>query len=59
MAALAPAMPTAVPTEFLTPWALLIISDARSRRSVRKLFQRAGFAIEVAATVEEALLSSP
>src|SRR5256885_14960601 len=49
-------MPTAVPTEFLTPWALLMIPDARKRRAVRKVFQHAGFAVEVAQTVDEALL---
>ena len=49
-------MPTAVPTEFLTPWALLMIPDARKRRAVRKVFQHAGFAVEVAETVDEALL---
>src|SRR2546430_12312959 len=49
-------MPTAVPTEFLTPWALLIITNARRRRAARKRFQRAGFAVEVAQTVDEALL---
>ena len=49
-------MPTAVPTEFLTPWALLIITNARRPRAARKRFQRAGFAVEVAQTVDEALL---
>src|SRR2546427_12768896 len=49
-------MPTAVPTEFLTPWVLLIITNARRRRAARKRFQRAGFAVEVAQTVDEALL---
>ena len=49
-------MPTAVPTEFLTPWALLIITSARRPRAARKRFQRAGFAVEVAQTVDEALL---
>ena len=49
-------MPTAVPTESLTPWALLIITDARRRRAVRKVFQHAGFAVEVAETVGEAML---
>ena len=52
-------MPTAVPTEFLTPWALLIITNARRRRAARKRFQRAGFAVEVAQTVDEALLLIP
>ncbi len=47
------AMPTAAPTEFLTPWALLIITDPRKRRAVRRLFQRAGFAVEAAASVQE------
>jgi len=51
-----PAMPTTVPTEFLTPWALLTIPDARKRRAARKVFQHAGFAVEVAETVDEALL---
>src|SRR5207248_3200362 len=49
-------MPTAVPTEFLTPWALLMIPDARKRRAVRKVFQHGGFAVEVAETVDGALL---
>ncbi len=47
------AIPTTVPTEFLTPWALLIITDPRKRRAVRRLFERAGFAVEAAAAVEE------
>ena len=45
-----------MPTEFLTPWALLIITDARRRRAVRKVFQHSGFAVEVAETVGEAML---
>ena len=56
MAAISPEIPTALPTEFLTPWALLIITDARRRRAVRKLFQRAGFVVEVADSVEEAMI---
>ena len=47
------AIPTTMPTEFLTPWALLIITDPRKRRAVRRLFERAEFAVEAAATVEE------
>src|SRR5438046_8687831 len=49
------AIPTTMPTEFLTPWALLIITDPRKRRAVRRLFERAGFAVEAAATVEEVI----
>ena len=49
------AIPTTMPTEFLTPWALLIITDPRKRRAVRRLFERSGFAVEAAATVEEVI----
>src|SRR2546430_7547977 len=47
------AIPTTMPTEFLTPWALLIIMDPRKRRAVRMLFERARFAGEAAAAGEE------
>jgi DNA-binding response OmpR family regulator len=38
----------------VTPWALLVVSDARKLRLVRAAFERAGFGVEVAASVEEA-----
>jgi ActR/RegA family two-component response regulator len=49
------AIPTPLPTEHGTPWVLLIMRDPRRLRVVRRLFARAGFGVEVAANVEEAI----
>ena len=38
----------------VTPWVLLVVSDARKLRLVRAAFERAGFGVEVAASVEDA-----
>ena len=38
----------------VTPWVLLVVSDARKLRLVRTAFERAGFGVEVAASVEDA-----
>src|SRR5207245_9263319 len=38
----------------VTPWVLLVVSDARKLRLVRAAFERAGFGVEVAASVENA-----
>ena len=38
----------------VTPWVLLVVRDARKLRLVRAAFERAGFGVEVAASVEDA-----
>jgi ActR/RegA family two-component response regulator len=37
------------------PWVLLLINDDEQRAAVRRAWEDAGFAVEVAATVKDAL----
>lgn len=39
----------------VVPWVLLVVTDVRRRRAVRRLWEEAGFGVEVAASVEDAL----
>ena len=39
----------------VTPWILLVVADPRKRRLARESFERAGFGVEIAASVEDAV----
>ncbi len=43
------------PAGGVTPWVLLVVSDERKRRLARRLWEEAGFAVEVATSALDAL----
>jgi ActR/RegA family two-component response regulator len=44
-----------VPAGSVTPWVLLVVADQCRRRMVRQQWESAGFAVELAASAQEAL----
>jgi len=43
------------PAVGVTPWALLVVSDARKRRIAHSAWEDAGFAVEIATSALDAL----
>ncbi len=43
------------PLAGITPWVLLLVTDAEKRRTARKAWEAAGFAVEVVASAKDAL----
>jgi DNA-binding response OmpR family regulator len=42
-------------TAHVTPWVLLVLTDPRERRSAQEVWEGAGFGVEIASSVEDAL----
>jgi len=40
----------------VTPWVLVVAADALKARSTRKMWEAAGFAVEVASSIEDAMV---
>jgi len=39
----------------VTPWILIVLTDPRKRRSARREFEQAGFEVQVATSIEDAI----